>query len=130
MIRVAIADDQALVRSAFALLLRSDPRIELVGEAADGVEAVEKAAARHYDIILMDMQMPRMDGLEATRRIRQLPALKDTPIVAMTANAFVEDEERSRMSGMDGHLSKPLDIHLVYATMDRFLRGRSRGGGA
>jgi len=52
------------------------------------------------------------------------------PIVAMTANAFVEDEERSRMSGMDGHLSKPLDIHLVYATMDRFLRGRSRGGGA
>ena len=55
---------------------------------------------------------------------------RSVPIVAMTANAFVEDEERSRMSGMDGHLSKPLDIHLVYATMDRFLRGRSRGGGA
>ena len=76
--------------------------------------------------------MPVMNGLEAAKAIRALP-VKDAqtvPIVAMTANAFVEDEERSRMSGMDGHLSKPLDIHLVYATMDRFLRGRSRGGGA
>ena len=80
----------------------------------------------------MDIQMPEMDGYEATRVICSLDRddARSVPIVAMTANAFVEDEERSRMSGMDGHLSKPLDIHLVYATMDRFLRGRSRGGGA
>ena len=73
-----------------------------------------------------------MDGYEATRVIRSLDRddARSVPIVAMTANAFVEDEERSRMSGMDGHLSKPLDIRLVYATMDRFLRGRPRGGGA
>ena len=86
----------------------------------------------NYDLIFMDIQMPEMDGYEATRVIRSLDRddARSVPIVAMTANAFVEDEERSRMSGMDGHLSKPLDIHLVYATMDRFLRGRSRGGGA
>lgn len=74
------------------------------------------------DLIFMDHQMPEMDGYEATRVIRSLDRddARSVPIVAMTANAFVEDEERSRMSGMDGHLSKPLDIHLVYATMVRF----------
>ena len=109
------------MRSAFALLLRSDPRIELVGEAADGVEAVEKAAARHYDIILMDMQMPRMDGLEATRRIRQLPALKDTPIVAMTANAFADDRTSCIEAGMDDFLTKPLELSDLQKVLGQWL---------
>ena len=71
--------------------------------------------------------MPEMDGYEATRAIRTLDRAdaRTVPIFAMTANAFVEDEERSLLSGMDGHLSKPLDIRRVYATIDEFLNRRA-----
>ena len=84
MIRVAIADDQALVRSAFALLLRSDPRIELVGEAADGVEAVELARREQPDVMLMDVRMPRLDGVEATRRIVGQPGTRTRVLILTT----------------------------------------------
>ena len=69
MIRVAVVDDQALVRSGFCVLLRSDPGIEVVGEAADGREAVALAQLERPDVILMDIRMPEVDGLEATRQI-------------------------------------------------------------
>ena len=72
----------------------------------------------------MDMQMPRMDGLEATRRIRQLPALKDTPIVAMTANAFADDRTSCIEAGMDDFLPKPVDPDLMFSMLLRWLRAR------
>ena len=107
-------------------------RLDLTGTGVEAVEVFKQAPPGSIDLVLMDIQMPEMDGYEATRVIRALDRddARTVPIIAMTANAFVEDEERSRMSGMDGHLSKPLDIRLVYATIDGFLRKRPRNGGA
>lgn len=106
-----------------------------VETARDGVEAVERfqdSDTGQFDLILMDIQMPRMDGYEAARRIRALqrPDARSVPIFAMTANAFAEDAEKSREAGMDAHISKPLDIKALYAQMDRFLSGRETGAGA
>ena len=75
-----------------------------------------------YDLILMDIQMPRMDGYEATRRIRALPDPRKAgiPIFAMTANAFLEDMQKSKEAGMDEHLSKPVDISALEQVVKRF----------
>jgi CheY-like chemotaxis protein len=81
----------------------------VVDSAEDGVRAVELASQQRYELILMDMQMPRMDGLEATRRIRDLPAGDELLIIAMTANAFVEDRERCIDAGMNYFATKPID---------------------
>ena len=94
--------------------------------ACDGVEAVEKmrqAPAGRYDAVLMDVQMPRMDGYEATRRIRALDdaAKAGVPIVAVTANAFEEDANMAREAGMDGHLAKPYDVPTMMETLNRLI---------
>ena len=105
----------------------------LVDEARTGAEAVRlfgESSEGCYDLVLMDVQMPEMDGHEAARTIRALlrADAARVPILAMTANAFSEDERRSLESGMDGHLSKPLDIGRVYATIDGFLKRPPAGG--
>jgi DNA-binding NarL/FixJ family response regulator len=89
-IRVAIADDQALVRSGFAVLLRTASDIEVVGEAADGRAAVELVSREHPDVILMDIRMPDMDGVEATRRITDDDRLVATRVLILTT--FDQDE--------------------------------------
>ncbi len=96
--------------------------IDCVENGKDALERI-KAAPDLYDFVFMDMQMPVMDGLEATRRIRALPSRRASkiPIVAMTANVFKEDIERCRAAGMNGHIGKPLDINEVYAVLRQYL---------
>lgn len=93
-----------------------------VDTADNGAQAVAACGQHRYDLVLMDMQMPEMDGLEATRRIRQLPDRADVPIVAMTANAFQEDREACLAAGMNDHMAKPVDPQLMLAMLGRWVR--------
>jgi DNA-binding NarL/FixJ family response regulator len=101
-IRVAVADDQALVRSGFLALLRAEDGIDVVGEAANGYEAVKLAQTERPDVMLMDIRMPEMDGLEATRLITADPALTSVHILILTTfdlDAYVHEALRAGASG-------------------------------
>ena len=100
------------------------PKDDFEAICAQAVEMTERAPAGHYDVILMDIQMPRMDGYEAARRIRALedPDKANIPIVAVTANAFDEDRREALEAGMDGHLAKPYDIPQMMDTLSRLLK--------
>ena len=89
-----------------------------------GRELGEQAVPGQYDLILMDIQMPEMDGYEATRRIRALPDAKKAalPIVAMTANAFEDDRKNALHAGMNGHIAKPLDIQKLFQVLSELLK--------
>ncbi len=98
----------------------------IVSLADNGQEALDRAVDTHFDLILADMQMPVMDGLEATQRLRELPAYMQTPIVAMTANAFSEDRDRCLKAGMNDFLTKPFDPDLLFATLLKWLEKARR----
>jgi two-component system sensor histidine kinase/response regulator len=117
--RVLVADDEPINREV--ALVQLEAAGLLVDQAADGAEAVDMAARKVYAAILMDMQMPRLDGLEATRRIRAESANLDTPIIAMTANAFAEDRSRCLAAGMNDFLAKPFVPDALFAAVLRGL---------
>ena len=106
MIRVAVADDQALVRSGFAVLLRSAGDIDVVGEASDGSEAVTLVERARPDVILMDIRMPDMDGLEATRRITANDATASTRVLILTTFDLDEYVFEALHAGASGFLLK------------------------
>ncbi|MFE5486057.1 response regulator [Streptomyces sp. NPDC056527] len=106
MIRVLLADDQSLVRAGFRALLDAQPDIEVAGEAADGDEAAVKAGELRPDVVLMDIRMPRLDGLAATRRITGDPALGEVKVVMLTTFELDEYVFEAIRSGASGFLVK------------------------
>lgn len=106
MIRVAVVDDQALVRSGFTVLVRSDPDLEVVGEAADGAEAVELAVRERPDVILMDVRMPGVDGIEATRRITADERTAGCKVLILTTFDLDEYVFEALRAGASGFLLK------------------------
>ena len=115
-LRVLIADDHPTNRKVAELMLSG---VADVVSVVDGQEAVDAAFASHFDIILMDMQMPVMDGLTAVQKIRASSSTcRDVPIVMMTANAMREHVEASRTAGADVHLAKPITAETLFAAMD------------
>ena len=124
--QVLLVEDNAInQRVARRFLERLGCEVQVVGDGRQAIEAFERNT---YTFILMDMQMPVMDGLEATRRIRELETggTRRTPIVALTANAMMGTLERCLEAGMDDYLTKPLDISRLQDVLDRFM-GRADG---
>jgi hypothetical protein len=116
---VLVVDDEPVNREIAQMLLEEVGLV--VDLAEDGAAAVTLAQDSHYAAILMDMQMPRLNGLNATRWIRQIPGHHDTPIIAMTANAFAEDRARCLEAGMNDFLIKPFDPEKLFAAMAKWL---------
>jgi CheY-like chemotaxis protein len=122
--RILLAEDVKINREIVkAQLAITQVQIDC---AENGLETLSKfiAAPDQYDMIFMDMQMPEMDGVDATRAIRSLniPEAKTVPIVAMTANVFREDIEECLNAGMNDHIGKPLDISIVMEKMKRYMK--------
>ncbi len=125
--RVLLAEDNELNREiATAILEETGMQIDSVCDGDAAVAAINEAPADRYDLILMDVQMPRMDGYTATREIRTLPDNRkaNIPIVAMTANAFEEDRQKAYASGMNGHIIKPVSIESIAKVLDEIFLER------
>ena len=122
--RILLAEDNELNQEiATAILEDAGFETEVAGNGRIAVDMLKKAGPGYYQLVLMDVRMPVMDGYGATREIRSLedPALASVPILAMTANAFEEDRQEALASGMNGHLSKPIDVEMLFDTLDKIL---------
>ena len=113
---ILLAEDNDL-NAEIAMTLLSDYGL-IVDHVNDGIACVKQVKEKEYDVVLMDIQMPNMDGYQATQKIREF---SDIPIVAMTANAFEEDKQKALSIGMNGHIAKPIDMDKVISALSRVL---------
>ena len=121
---IVVVEDEAPIREGMAKILsKINTDYKVVGTAVDGEKGLELIRKEQPDLVIMDIRMPHMDGLEATRRIRSMerPDAGKIPIIAMTADAFAEDRQRSLQAGMNAHLSKPLEPDILYRTILRHI---------
>ena len=116
--RILVVDDNTSNLRLFDLLLRSEYAVETVTSAEEALAAIQRCCP---DLILMDVQLPGMDGLTLTRRLRQDVSLGGVPIVALTAYAMVEDRDRALAAGCVGFISKPIDTRTFSATIEEHL---------
>lgn len=122
--RVLLVEDIELNREiAEVILSEAGFIVETAPDGTDAVSMVSNSEEYYYDVILMDVQMPIMDGYEATRTIRSMARkdVKDLPIIAMTANALEEDKEAALKNGMNAHIAKPLDMNIFISVLRQFI---------
>ncbi|MBK9942121.1 MAG: response regulator [Kouleothrix sp.] len=117
MATVLIAEDDAMNREILARRLAHAGFTTVL--AANGAEALDLAVATLPDVIVMDMRMPVLDGLTATRRLKALPATRHIPIIVLTANAFIDDREAAQAAGCDDFETKPIDFRRLIAKLER-----------
>ncbi len=123
--KILLVEDNELNREiAETILQEVGIKVDSVTDGSDAVERMACAGENQYDMILMDIQMPRMDGYTATREIRTLDNNRkaNIPIIAMTANAFEEDRQKAFEAGMNGHIAKPINLQVILQTMDEILK--------
>ena len=121
--RILVAEDNALNAEIILTILKDyGIEAELAGDGDIVIDMLKRNQADYYDMVLMDIQMPHMDGYEATKVIRRLEDRRaEIPIVAMTANAFEEDRKAAFAAGMNGHVAKPIEISRLLETMAELL---------
>ena len=124
--RILLVEDNE-INQEVAIGLLEDAQVS-VDMAENGEVAVRMVRERDYDLVLMDMQMPVMGGMEATRIIRSDPRLRTLPIVAMTANAMADDREKCLQAGMNDHVAKPIDPDQLFGALQRWIKPRDRAG--
>ena len=122
--RILLAEDNELNQEIAATILGDAGfEVEIAGNGQIAVDMLQKSEPGYYQVILMDVQMPVMNGYEATKSIRAMEnkELASIPIVAMTANAFEEDKQEALKSGMNGHIAKPIDIDVLFGVLREIL---------
>ena len=124
--RILLVEDNELNQEiALEILRQSGFEVDVADDGAVAADVMKKAGPGQYDLILMDIQMPIMNGYEAARQIREMerPGISDLPIIAMTANAFDEDRRAALEAGMNGHIAKPIDVQKLLELLRNILQG-------
>ena len=125
--RILLVEDSPVIRTMLSDMLSQHGHHITIAE--NGQEAVEQAKIIQPELIFMDMRMPVMDGLEATRRIRAIPEIADTPIIALTASTGASSEERHIEAGCNAHMSKPVIAQEMFDMLKRFLKADPKDEG-
>ena len=124
-IRVLLADDEALVRAGLRMILESEADIEVVGDVEDGEQAAAATRRLQPDLVLMDIQLPEVSGIEVTKWLKEADDLRHIPVIAVTAFAMKGDEEKIKEGGCEAYISKPISVLSFLQTIDGFLKKAS-----